>query len=221
MGLDSLVISVGAGEGFYVKEAFSLQDRVLEYCTAVPKSEVYVLVASGAAYTCFDRDGIHIPEGSECPVLYTYAESFVADAGDLRRTVSLNRNYCVLSVSLKTSPGVRPRPFRITLEGDVAGYLMDGSPEEGVFHSPSPSSSGGLCHLRIPRHVDPSLWMEIDFLDTGDVRTFPVGEYIVESGYDWSAPDLEDISVEIDFSRSSMTFTTSKWKKTLSFEITF
>lgn len=107
------------------------------------------------------------------------------------------------------------------LEGNVSGYSMDGTPEEGVFYSFSSASSGGLCHLRIPRQVDGSLLLEIDFLDTGEVRTFPVGEYILESGYDWSAPDLEDIEVEMDFSRSSLTFTVSKWKKTLSYEITF
>ena len=48
-----------------------------------------------------------------------------------------------------------------------------------------------------------------------------MGEYILESGYDWNAPDLEDIDVEMDFSRSSLTVSVSKWKKTLSFEITF
>ena len=69
--------------------------------------------------------------------------------------------------------------------------------------------------------MDGSLLLEVDFLDSGEVRTFPVGEYILESGYDWSVPDLEDIDVEMDFSRSSLTFTVSKWKKTLSFEITF
>ena len=46
-------------------------------------------------------------------------------------------------------------------------------------------------------------------------------QYILESGYNWNAPDLEDIDVEMDFSRSSLTVSVSKWKKTLSFEITF
>ena len=220
-GVDSLVVTICADDGFYAKEAFRLRDNVQEYSAAVPKSMVNVLVACGAGNHCFDPYGVHILEGSECPVLYMFGETFVADAGDMRRTVSLHRNYCMLSVSMKTSFGARPRPYRIFLEGNVSGYLMDGTPEEGVFNCFSSPSSDGLCRLRIPRQLDGSLRLEIDFLDSGEVRTFPVGEYILESGYDWDAADLKDISLEMDFSRSSLTFTISKWKKTLSYEITF
>lgn len=220
-GVDSLVVTICAEEEFYAKEAFRLRDNVQEYSAAVPKSKVNVLVACGGGDHRFGPSGVHIPEGSECPVLYMHAETFIADAGDMRRTVSLHRNYCMLSVSMKTSFGARPRPYRIFLEGNVSGYLMDGTPEEGVFNCFSSPSSDGLCRLRIPRQLDGSLRLEIDFLDSGEVRTFPVGEYILESGYDWTAPDLKDISLEMDFSRSSLTFTISKWKKTLSYEITF
>jgi hypothetical protein len=220
-GLDSLVVTIGAEEEFYVREAFRLRDNVREYSAAVPKSMVDVLVACVSGPSRFDPYGVHIPEGSECPVLYLYGDTFVADEAEMRHTVSLHRNYCVLSVSMKTSFGARARPYRILLEGNVSGYLMDGTPEEGVFNCFSSPSSDGLCRLRIPRQLDGSLRLEIDFLDSGEVRTFPVGEYILESGYDWTAPDLEDISLEMDFSRSSLTFTISKWKKTLSFEITF
>ena len=220
-GLDSLVVTIGAEEEFYVREAFRLRDNVREYSAAVPKSRVDVLVACVAGPSRFDPYGVHIPEGSECPVLYLYGDSFAADEAEMRHTVSLHRNYCVLSVSMKTSFGARARAYRILLEGNVSGYLMDGTPEEGVFNCFSSPSSDGLCRLRIPRQLDGSLRLEIDFLDSGEVRTFPVGEYILESGYDWTVPDLEDISLEMDFSRSSLTFTISKWKKTLSFEITF
>ena len=219
-GVDSLAVAVGAEGEFFVREAFHLRDNVQEYTVAVPKARTDLLVTCASGRFISDRTGIHIPEGSECPVLYTSADSFVADAGEMRRTVSLHRNYCVLNVSMKTSYGARPRPYNVTLEGNVSGYKMDGSPEEGFFHSFS-SSPGGLCHIRIPRQKDASLRLELDFPDSGEVRSFPVGEYILESGYDWNAPDLEDIDVEMDFSRSSLTFSISKWKKTLSFEITF
>lgn len=219
-GADSLVVQVGSEGDFYVREAFHLRDNIQEYTVAIPKTRTGVLVTCAAGRLVHDRGGIHIPEGSECPVVYMSADSFAADAGEMRRTVSLHRNYCVLTVRMKTSFNAQARPYRIMLEGNVSGYLMDGSPEEGFFSSFS-SSSGGPCHLRIPRQRDGSLRLVLDFPDSGEIRSFPIGEYILDSGYDWSAPDLEDIDVEMDFSRSSITFTISKWKKTLSFEITF
>jgi hypothetical protein len=139
----------------------------------------------------------------------------------MRRAVTLHKEYCMLTVSMKASFGAAARPYRIRLEGNVSGCLMDGTPAEGLFSCFSSPSAGGLCHLNVPRQRDGSLRLEVHFLDSDEVRSFPVGKYILDSGYDWTAPDLEDVDVEMDFSRSSLTVGTSKWKKTLSFEITF
>lgn len=220
-GIDSMVLAVRAGMDYYAEEAFALRDNVQEYSLAVPKSQVDVLIACGAGVAGLSREGFRIPEGSECPALYMSSDSFSADADEMRRTVTLHRNYCTLTVSMKSSFNVLPRPYRILLEGNVAGYSMDGTPEEGVFSCFSPPSSGGLCRLNVPRQKDGSLRLVVYFQDSGEVRSFPVGEYILESGYDWSSPDLEDISVEMDFSRTGMTVSITKWKKTLSFDITF
>ena len=220
-GLDSLVVGVAAGMDFYEETGISLKDNVQEYNLAVPKSQVDVLVACGIGREGLSRGGFSIPEGDECPPVYLFSDSFPADAGEMRRTVTLHRNYCVLSVSMKTSFNARARPYLIHLEGNVSGCSMDGTPAEGVFSCFSSPSSGGLCHLNVPRQLDGSLMLEVHFQDSGEIRSFPVGEYILESGYDWGAPDLEDIEVEMDFSLSGLTFNISGWKKTLTFEITF
>lgn len=220
-GLDSLVVGVVAGPDFYEETGFALRDNVQEYNLAVPKEQVDVLVACGIGRRGLSRGGFTIPEGDECPAVYLFTDSFVADEGEMRRTVTLHKNYCVLSVSMKTSYNAHARPYLIHLEGSVSGCSMDGTPEEGFFSCFSSPSSGGLCHLNVPRQRDGSLMLEVHFQDSGEIRSFPVGEYILESGYDWGAPDLEDIQVEMDFSRSGLTFNISGWKKTLAFEITF
>ena len=220
-GLDSLVVGVVSGTDFYEEMGFALRDIVQEYYLAVPKSKVDVMVACGVGRAGLSSGGFSIPEGDECPPVYLLSDSFMADTGEMRRTVTLHRNYCVLSVSMKTSFNAPARPYLIYLEGNVSGCSMDGTPAEGFFSCFSSPSSGGLCHLNIPRQGDGSLMLEVHFQDSGEIRSFPVGEYILESGYDWSAPDLEDIQVEMDFSRSGLTFNISGWKKTLSFEITF
>ena len=220
-GLDSLVLAVSAGDGFYVEDGFDLREIVTEYELAVPKSKIDVVAACGTGLAELSRRGVLIPEGNECPALYLFSDSFSALAGEMRRVVRLHKEYCMLTVSMKTSFNAVARPYRIRLEGNVAGCSMDGTPAEGLFNCFSSPSAGGLCHLNVPRQRDGSLRLEVYFLDSDEVRSFPVGEYILESGYDWTARDLEDVSVEMDFSRSSLTVSTSKWKKTLSFEITF
>ena len=220
-GLDSLVLAVRAKDDFYVESGFSLRELVMEYELAVPKSQIDVVAACGPGLAELSKGGVAIPEGSECPALYLFSDSFPALTGEMRRIVRLHKEYCILTVSMKTSFNAVARPYRIRLEGNVAGCSMDGTPSEGLFNCFSTPSVGGLCHLNVPRQRDGSLRLEVYFLDSDEVRSFPVGEYILKSGYDWTAPDLEDVNVEMDFSRSSLTVSTSKWKKTLSFEITF
>jgi hypothetical protein len=46
------------------------------------------------------------------------------------------------------------------------------------------------------------------------VRTFALGSYIAAAGYDWTAPDLEDLTLQVDISLTSVTFSTDLWSKT-------
>lgn len=220
-GLKDMNILLASGTDFAVREDFRLEDSVKEYNVAIPKSGVDVMVLCSGGGKCSVENGLEIQEGEECPVVQMFTESFIADAGDMRRTVVLHRNYCVLSVKMKTSFNALPRPFTISVEGEVSGYRLDGTLAEGLFRCTSALSVDGVCSVRIPRQRDASLRLVITFKDSEEIRSFPVGEYILESGYDWTAQDLEDISVEMDFSRSGLTFSISKWKKTLYFEMTF
>ncbi|MBO7547737.1 MAG: hypothetical protein J6T07_04760, partial [Bacteroidales bacterium] len=36
------------------------------------------------------------------------------------------------------------------------------------------------------------------------LRSFAVGEYLAAAGYDWTAPDLEDIRLEIDLASTAV-----------------
>ena len=39
----------------------------------------------------------------------------------------------------------------------------------------------------------------------------PLGEYIVRSGYDWTAEDLDDVNVALDLEMQQVTITVSGW----------
>ena len=51
------------------------------------------------------------------------------------------------------------------------------------------------------------------------VRTFALGSYIAASGYDWSAPDLEDLTLHVDISVTSVTISTDLWSRTEDIEL--
>lgn len=219
-GYDRMGIMVESGYGLHALEGWSLEDNVEEYGMEVPRSTVQVMAACARGAE-IDESGLTIAEGEQCPEIQMFAESFDIDASEVRRYVELHRNFCTLSVDIKTSYNVPARPFRVRMDGCVCGYSPDGTPKEGRFMCVSAPSSGSPCAVRIPRQKDNSLSLQVLFLDSDEVRTFPVGEYIAESGYDWSAPDLEDIFVEMDFSRTGISFSISGWKKTMTYEMIF
>lgn len=56
--------------------------------------------------------------------------------------------------------------------------------------------------------------------DDSVIRQFALGHLIIDSGYDWTAPDLQDIEVDIDYSKSDIIFSVDGWDKEMSFDVT-
>jgi hypothetical protein len=54
---------------------------------------------------------------------------------------------------------------------------------------------------------------------TSVLKTFALGEYIHASGYDWSAADLEDITVGIDYTRTKLIISVLGWDDVYEFDV--
>ena len=65
--------------------------------------------------------------------------------------------------------------------------------------------------------MDNSLMLDL-ISERGGVRSFAIGNYLAESGYDWAEDDLEDITVTIDYAATSARFIIDRWSTTLHFE---
>ena len=72
--------------------------------------------------------------------------------------------------------------------------------------------------VRVPRQEDASLALKIQDVD-GYEKTFALGEYIAESGFDWNRPDLQDVLVQIDYARTQVIFTINDWRKVIDFDM--
>ena len=51
------------------------------------------------------------------------------------------------------------------------------------------------------------------------VRTFALGSYIAAAGYEWTVPDLEDLSLQVDISLTSVTISSDLWTQTEDVEL--
>ena len=201
-----------AGEGYSFTGVVHADTLLM---LSVPKGEVAVSAVGGALA---EGDGsVRIPEGEEAPPLYLFHADVSTDAEQVVLPVTLHKQYCSLEMLFKGPSGYGP-PFEVAVEGSYGGWEPDGSPAPGAFSRRLLPGSDGRAVLRLPRQGDDSLLMHIVFSDQV-VRTFALGSYIAAAGYDWSAPDLEDLTLTVDISLTSVTISTDLWTHTEDIEL--
>ena len=206
-----VVLSV-TGEGYSWTEVVHA-DTVL--VLPVPKGEVAVSAVGGALA---EGDGsVRIPAGEEAPPLYLFYDAISTGSEQVVLPVKLHKQFCTLELSFKGPPGYGP-PFEVAVEGFYGGWEADGGPAPGSFSRRLLPGSDGRAALRLPRQGDDSLLMDIVFSDQM-VRTFALGSYIAAAGYDWSAPDLEDLTLQVDISLTSVTISSDLWSRTEDIEL--
>lgn len=169
----------------------------------VPRPDVRITAVSGAVWD----GGVSIEEGEECPPLYLGVRRVGTDSEEASCASPLHKAYCLVEMQFKCPAGWKPMPVVVT--GKVCGYGRDGNPAEGVFRCSAEPGASGLCSFRIPRQRDASLMLTL-----GSGWTFALGEYLLQSGYDWGEADLRDVSLDIDISLTDITFRTAGWSHT-------
>ena len=200
------------GEGYSCTEVVHA-DTVL--VLPVPKGEMAVTAVGGALA---EGDGsVLIPPGEEAPPLYLFYADVSTDAEQVVLPVTLHKQYCALELVFKGPAGYGP-PFEVAVEGGYGGWESGGRPAPGPFSRRLLPGADGRATLRLPRQGDDSLLMHIVFSDQ-IVRTFALGSYIAASGYDWTAHDLEDLTLQVDISVTSVTISTDLWSRTEEIEL--
>ena len=205
----SLDILATCGGEIVFRDSVSARDFEEEFIRDVPHGDVRLNVWCIGEKRIDDEHGVVIPYGCECPVLYM--KSFVADTrGELcREIVHVHKNFCRLTVLVE---GTDDPLYSLTFKGNVDGYNLDGLPSTGDFACVAYPGNGGDLQAGLPRQVDASLLLEVDD-GTSILKTFALGEYIINGGYDWTAVELEDLTITLDYQVTYIRITVSGWDK--------
>lgn len=183
--------------------------------TYVPRGKVSVTAWSGASEPtegCFI-----IPDGSSAPPLYLCHCTVDASGDEVIAHARLRKQYCTLQISVDGPPGWG-EPFGTAVRGGVTGISTDGVPLEGPFNC-NLGDHAGNWSLRIPRQ-DPAspLFLDIVMADSV-VRTFSLGSCLQDAGFDWSAPDLGDLDLQLRLSVTSLTIRPPSWEPEVNLSI--
>ena len=169
--------------------------------------EGFTLVVSTVAW----KDSlITVQAGMESPELLVHRSYVHVDKETFTEQVDLMKEYCALEVFVVSQI---PEPT-LRIRGRWCGQDIEGNLVKGQFQAPL--ASGNI--IRVPRQEDTSLMLDI--MDGDNVlRSFAIGEYMDEAGYDWHAESLEDISVKVDYVHNRVQLTGSAWNQVFPIKI--
>lgn len=206
--------SLTSEDGFGYSEFIDWSDSD-RYVVSVPRSKLQVCAWSGAGYCLNDDMSVIIPFGEECPRVFLHVSEADTDCELLEQKVLLRKNHCVLTIEVEEGSEY---PFELTVKGKIDGYGTDLLPSVGEFSYRVEPDSSGRCVVVLPRQLDSSLTLEIDD-GTEVVKIFSIGESIVAGGYDWSSPDLDDVTVRLDYSLNEVALEVMEWNQEQIYDI--
>lgn len=207
-------IFVTSKEGFVLHDTLEFwQDEGL-YSVSVPRTGLHVRAWSGGGRYVSEK-GLHIPKGHECPKVYMHDSDLVPEGEFCREDVYLRKNHCVLTI---LSEGEDGNFSELVLKGNVAGYDEIGRPLGGDFEFCLDDDSEGGYEAVLPRQTDDSLMLELEDAK-GNHLAFSLGRYIEASGYDWSAPELDDVTVTLDYALTEITLNIDGWESVYRYDM--
>lgn len=206
----SVLVSVVQDNAVVKQGMMSREDFEAGLCRmTVPRKPSTVTVFSGIKdMNALEGRWLDIMFEHECDELYSCME-FAQLAGESYDcVVTTHKNFVRLFITIIGMPPDASASVR----GTVRGYdLKDHTPFHGNFSCPVPAAGQGdeSC-VRLPRQTDAGLMLDI--LQPGKpARQIPIGDMISESGYSYDDPDLLDIAITVDLSKSNVAVTVSDW----------
>lgn len=197
---------------FKMTETVNTEVGALEY--EVPRGAVGVSVIEMPDRVGHDRiagyhgNEIRIPVGEQMDSLYGFFKMYHTRCESVLCDVDLHKEFCTVSFTLGDEG--YSSPYDIEVWGNVVGVsAWDLMPVKGDFRY-APVQKNGVYQVRVPRQVDNSLEL-VMVEDSEIVDRLPLGEYIVRSGYDWTAEDLADVNVALDLEMQQVMITVSGW----------
>lgn len=173
------------------------------------------------AFSCPDLssflsgDSLMVKEGTQMPEFYYARKQIIANREVVKDSICIRKQYSTVNLRL-TNIRAQDGDFSIAVLGNVSGMrISDGSLIMGKYYIEPESSDGSYFEFRLPRQIDENLYLDLTSNGTKPplTRSFKFGEAIGESGYDWSADDLDDIYVEIDCSKVEIHINVLDWEE--------
>ncbi|MCQ2146085.1 MAG: hypothetical protein MJZ16_01060 [Bacteroidales bacterium] len=197
----------------------SEEDSVIK--ERVTKGKVHLCAYSGIADMVSNKASLLIPTGEQCDPVYMTSYDILCEGESKVDTIKLHKQYADVTVKFTDSVD-QEFPYSICVKGKISGidiYSLD--PTIGDFEfKPQPEGGFGReFRFRVPRQIDDSLCIEI-WNSLSLLSTLDIGKEIEKNGFDWDKKNLDDVSIDIDYSHSEMHLQIFDWEKSFDKDVT-
>lgn len=199
-----------------------------EYERAIPRGSANMAIFGNIANMKYDK-GYITPAGLPMDDVYTYFKKMEIRDDLIDEKITLNKNHIGVHIRIYEPSGAKSE-INLEIKGPVIGYDNQGSPIHGEFyHSPQPDhipTEGEGYYIfgtRIPRITpDDHFTLRISSASDGStVAEIPILEKIAQSGYDLTSPELDDLYIGIDISKSTIKISVEGFNSIFHIETTF
>lgn len=145
----------------------------------------------------------------QCDEVYSCSGEALLEGDSYDCPVTPHKNYARLFLTIIGLPD----GASVAVSGNVKGYdILSLDPCKGLFQcSPDREQEGQEFLVRLPRQLDDGLSLDV-LKDNGLARSVPIGSMIAASGYSYNDPDLLDITLTVDLSKSYVFVTVAGWE---------
>lgn len=195
----------------------SLQDNT--YDVSVSKGYKVINSIMGISKQTLSGSDVIISEGMQADSLYSFSSRVECLGEEAMVPVRMDKQYA--TVFLRMENDSDSYPFDLRVRGEVNGMsLLTLEPHFGRFSLDcTPFAGGNEFRFRLPRQKDGSLVLELreKGMEPGSspLETIPLGQYIIESGFDWTKASLDDIYIGVDYARAGIRITVGDWETVL------
>ena len=221
--IESPVRLVGYRETEVFRDGINVEDYDPYWVRAIHKGMLDFAAYKGVTQSKDNGHYVTIEIGNQCDSLFAFHD--VVDAtGEMAYTdVLFHKQFCTVHLDIMKRPS-EMKAYHFIVAGNTCGFdLFNFEPVEGTFRLETQAASGArIVDFRIPRQIDASMTVSLRyFYDDGHfdfIGEFPLGEYIMETGYNWTAEDLQDIYIMIDLVVGRCIISVDGWENGVIFQ---
>ena len=208
-------IRIGGWNG---SELFAIRVKPEEYPDyyemTSPRGELY-LSAIWPVSLPVREESISVPKGQQADSVYAYSSRLNTNCETVRDVVRMHKQFATVHLKMQIPDGFDYYPYRVVIRGNTAGWdIRDFSGITGQFEYEPELEGLNEFSIRVPRQADKSLTAEL-YSANEKVDEFRLGEIIAQTGFDWNAEELADISLEVNFTTSTVLAHISDWLDTI------